>query len=287
MSPATLRRLLPHSLDAIRELLGRANDIPYDLPAIAEEKCFGRGAGGEPLCIGAFVDDGLVALAVTAGHYLRLIAVDPDHRRRGIGSLLVRSSEEAIRLQGAPRLILAAEPGNYFTAGPLESDHETRGWLERRGFTPGTVAINLIAPLNDLPQTEQQRIVRADSAMRNRVEEFVTREFSRLWTLEISPAWNEVSPPLFVALDDAGEVIGFSAHDVNNRGLGFYGPAGVAPADRGRGTGRALLLASLRDLKERGYSSAVIPWVSSVEFYAKVAGATVAHRFVSYSRKLG
>src|ERR1700716_3593669 len=42
-----IRAALRADLPRIRELLARANDMPYDLAAVAEEKCFERGFEGE------------------------------------------------------------------------------------------------------------------------------------------------------------------------------------------------------------------------------------------------
>ena len=35
-------------LPRLRELFARANDAPYDLVRVAEEKCFGAGVSGSP-----------------------------------------------------------------------------------------------------------------------------------------------------------------------------------------------------------------------------------------------
>src|ERR1700687_2819618 len=95
-------------LPQIRELLGRANDMPYDLARVAEEKCFGAGYEGEPQ---ARIYGNFEGIAVTCGKYLRILAVDRNRRRRGIGSELLRDAES----RGA--WVVAAEPGNYFTPG--------------------------------------------------------------------------------------------------------------------------------------------------------------------------
>ncbi|MCU0514526.1 MAG: N-acetyltransferase [Anaerolineae bacterium] len=57
--------------------------------------------------------------------------------------------------------------------------------------------------------------------------------------------------------------------------VSFFGPTGVAAAARGRGTGRALLLACLHDMRAQGYGYAIIGAVGPVDFYAQHAGATL------------
>ena len=83
----------------------------------------------------------------------------------------------------------------------------------------------------------------------------------------------------FIA-SEGEQVTGFAVHDVNNRGLGFFGPTGVAPSMRGRGLGCSLLLASLADLHRMGFARAVIPWTDALEFYRRCAAAAPEHRFV-------
>src|ERR1043166_5972168 len=96
------------SLPAIVALLQRANETPYDIARVAEEKVFGRGVRGEPVVQTYEEDDRLIGIAVTCGRVLRLIAVDPDHRRRGIASQLIRGHDVHVAF---------AEAGNYFTPG--------------------------------------------------------------------------------------------------------------------------------------------------------------------------
>jgi len=55
--------------------------------------------------------------------------------------------------------------------------------------------------------------------------------------------------------------------------LGLFGPIGVAPSHRGNGTGKALLLACLLDMKLKGYGYAVVGSVKDTDFYRKTVGA--------------
>src|SRR5437868_5592672 len=73
--------------------------------------------------------------AVTGGKYLRILAVDRERRRRGIGSALLRDAES----RGAR--VIAAEPGNYFTPGILES---VVPFFTKRGFHETARTHNLI-----------------------------------------------------------------------------------------------------------------------------------------------
>jgi GNAT superfamily N-acetyltransferase len=67
-------------------------------------------------------------------------------------------------------------------------------------------------------------------------------------------------------------LIGFACYDTVARGM--FGPEGVLPQDRGRGIGKALLLACMHAMADAGYAYAVIAWAGPIDFYCKVVGAT-------------
>lgn len=87
---------------------------------------------------------------------------------------------------------------------------------------------------------------------------------------EVETAFARVPVTCFIAVrDDA--MLGFACYDVTCRNL--FGPEGVAAAERGRGLGRALLLAALHAMRSAGYAYAIIGGVGPAEFYTKVVGA--------------
>ena len=103
------------------------------------------------------------------------------------------------------------------------------------------------------------------------VLDWVRADFSAAWATECETAFAASPPSCFIAVK-AG-VIGFACHDCTRRN--FFGPTGVAPAERGSGVGRALLLACLHAMRERGYAYAVIGGVGPAEYYARAVGATL------------
>lgn len=267
----TLRLATPDDLPRLRELFAHANDAPYDLAAVAEEKCFGDGIAGAPVTTVAEESGRLRAAAVRCGKWLRLLIVDREARRQGLGSRLL---EEGIS-------VVAAEPGNYFTPGVALSDEGSRAFFRARGFAEGAVTWNLEVELGDVTAGDDVRRPSHDEA--ERVLAFVERAFGRIWRFEAAKAFEREVPPAFIAEKD-GELAGFAVHDVNNRGLGWFGPTGVEPGMRGRGVGGKLLLASLSDLRRLGYARAIIPWTDALDFYRKAAGANPAQQFVSMQR---
>lgn len=271
------------------DLFVRSNDTPYEFRTVAEEKCYGAGHAGEPVHVLADEGGVLAGAAVVCGRYLRFLAVAPEQRRRGIGGRLLATVEEWLRERRETKAVVGGEPGNYFVPGVLRGDASAVGFFTRRGYHVTGEAVNLVAELTGRPVESPRAagvvIARANEANRERALEFISREFGELWRFEVSHAFLDPAPPLFLA-SDGGELVGFSAHEVNNRGLGFYGPAGVRRDHRGGGIGAALLETSLNDLAARGYRRTVIPWVSSIPFYERVAGARVSEIFATMQKEL-
>jgi GNAT superfamily N-acetyltransferase len=253
-----IRNAQRHELDDLRALLADANDTPYDIRIVAEEKCFGRGLAGEPL-VRVFEDSGrLRGAAVRCGKYLRLIGVARDSRRRGVGTALLRDA--------GPEVI-AAEPGNYFTPGVLESDAGTIAFLRARGYGERRTTWNMEVDCGSaLPQSEHGGEP-PPSAL-----EFIERHFGAAWRFEAGRGHVVFR-----------EGIGFAAYEANNRGLGTFGPTGVVPSQRGHGYGRDLTLAALNGLRRLGFARAIIPWTDAPSYYANVCGAKAAHRFVTFA----
>jgi predicted N-acetyltransferase YhbS len=102
------------------------------------------------------------------------------------------------------------------------------------------------------------------------VREFVAENFARSWADEISGGLARRPVTVFVALRE-GRLVGFAAYECTRKD--FFGPTGVIESERGRGVGRALLVASLWGLRELGYAYAVIGGVGPAEFYERAVGA--------------
>ncbi|HEX7680851.1 MAG TPA: GNAT family N-acetyltransferase [Thermoanaerobaculia bacterium] len=259
-------------LPRIAALFAKANDAPYDVVRVAEEKCFGAGVSGdaEVRIYGDFA-----GVSVTCGKALRILAVDREQRRRGIGSALLGEAEA----RGAR--IVAAEAGNYFTPGVVSSDTATIEFFTRRRYKEIARTQNLVAEVES--GAWEKGVVRATHATRERVLGFIENEFGRIWRFEASHAF-ENDPATLVYVEADGDIAGFAAHEANNRGLGFFGPTGVARAHRGKGLGARLLRASLADLHRLGYERVIIPWTDAIDFYRKACGAVVSDHFVTLAR---
>jgi GNAT superfamily N-acetyltransferase len=104
------------------------------------------------------------------------------------------------------------------------------------------------------------------------VRTFVAENFSPKWADEMSVGFARQPISVYIATIDR-ELAGFAAYECTRRG--FFGPTGVLQSARGKGIGKALLLASLWSLRELGYVYAIIGAAGPVRFYQKTVGAII------------
>jgi GNAT superfamily N-acetyltransferase len=147
-----------------------------------------------------------------------------------------------------------------------------------------------LAPALDALAAQRTTVRRAQAAERHLVTAFAAAHGSRGWASECEAAFARLPLACFVAVEDpaspaptepppaAGgydtrprELVGFACYEATCRD--FFGPQAVRPDRRGRGLGRALLLAALHAMRDEGYAYAIIGWASEPEFYRRVAGA--------------
>ena len=131
--------------------------------------------------------------------------------------------------------------------------------------------VNLLK-LAEREETQEFIVRRAQPFESSAVRDFVATNFSTSWADEISVGFARQPVSVYIATV-ARELVGFSAYECTRRG--FFGPTGVVEAAQHKGIGKALLLASLRGLREMGYVYGIIGAAGPVEFYQKTVGAIV------------
>lgn len=129
-----------------------------------------------------------------------------------------------------------------------------------------------LPPMHDTQSQHNIVIRRALAPEKHLILSWIEVHFSAYWVSECDVALNRQPVSCFIATHE-GNLIGFGCYDTTRRG--FFGPTGVDESARGRGTGKALLLACLHDMWAQGYGYAVIGGVGPIEFYEKAVGATV------------
>ncbi|MFH0901371.1 MAG: GNAT family N-acetyltransferase [Pseudomonadota bacterium] len=299
------------ALDDAKNVLARASRF---LPAatVAAEKLFGRYPQAVPgVTVGAWlaVENTsvarrlpLVGVMAAAGSWIRLLAVDPSSRGQGIGTALLAEAARIAKCSstGTARLRTGDQPGNYLAPGVDDRDEATIDWLLRRGFRVVGENHNMSVPLRKNELVSRQRSDEMDRALRasgyqirraqvpetHQLAAWVRGCFSEAWAFEVERALaNGPHPGVHVAL--AGEAyVAFAAHDGNNQGLGWFGPAGTLAEHRGRGIGQALLLRCLLDVAGADVETGTIAWIGPLEFYRRTVGAIPDRRFLVLERQL-
>jgi mycothiol synthase len=252
--------------------------LPHDrVDVVSGEKLFGSNGLRSSQTLGAEVDGALVGLIAAAGRWVKLLAVEERHRRRGVGSLLLSQvSGEKLRVMD--------HPGNYLSPGVDVRYREARAFFAARGFREIGEVENIRAPLPapppfDVPGYDLRRATPDDEP---RLLEWVAKAFHPVWSFEVGRALAGPRRAVHVALHH-GAFVAFAAADGNNQGLGWFGPAGTDPAHRGKKLGESLLLRCLDDV--RGLpEGGVIAWIGPKAFYGKACSAADDRRFVTLER---
>ncbi len=101
---------------------------------------------------------------------------------------------------------------------------------------------------------------------------WVRENFGEHWANECDVAFSNHPVSCYIALEN-GKLVGFACYEATAKN--FFGPTGVLESQRGKGVGKALLIACLNDMKTMGYAYAIIGGVGPAEFYSKAVGATL------------
>ncbi len=223
---------------------------------------------------------------------IKLIAVEPAFQRTGVGSTLLNEAERELAQRGATAIRVGESFPNYLTPGVDLRYAAALAFFASHGYALLAEAVNLEVDLGAWQATHQEPRSLPNGVNIRRATPDDMPAIAVLISTHWPPWWGEVSQalvndPATLFLAWQGEtVLGFAAHDANNRSTGWFGPMGTAPEARGKGIGVALLHAALEDMSESDYRHATIPWVGPVEFYERHAGATLSRTFQRFHKSL-
>lgn len=294
----TLRALRHDETDAAHALWTRS--APHDAisATLFAEKVWGEPAG---TALAADLDGQLAGVGVgvlwtvpdAVRGSLRLLAVAPGARRRGVGTALLDALADDLRQRGATVLRVAEAAPNYLTPGVDVRYDAAPAFFEAQGFGVLGESVNLGVDLArdwDTHADEARLAQVGVDVRRGRPDDrdaigvLLDAQWPA-WHAEVAVALAQPEPPIHLATRGA-TVLGFAAHSTNNAELGWFGPMGTAPAARGLGIGAILLARCLADLRQRGLDRATIAWAAALPFYERACGATVARRFRRFERAL-
>lgn len=243
-----------------------------------EESCFGPGAeafgGPDGAVVWMHRDFGTVRTG-----WILLLAVDPRHRRTGIGRALVEEVVARARRAGVGELHTGNCAPRYVWPGVDLTSTAALAFFQDLGFEAYDHGLNMTIPTTfraDAPTGITVERETGDGAVA-----LARREFPH-WVDEIERGTRRGTT--FAARDTSGATVAFGAHSVNRRA--WIGPMATDPHQRRHGTGHAILAALAEDVASSGGEThAEIAWVAPVPFYAK-AGAVASRAFRMHRRHL-
>lgn len=226
--------------------------------------------------------------------YIKLMAVAKQYRQQGIARRMYQQLEEQFAARGVEVVRIYDVPKNYFMPGIDPRYTEAVCFARRLGFQKFGDTANLSVQLqeNSWDTASKEKtllkegiaVARAGQKDYDEVMELVDTQWP-LWHYEVANAWKDEPASLHIARLN-GRVKAFSAHNANNKGIAWFGPMGTHADMRGKGIGSILLFRCLKDMQQRGYEKAIIPWVGPVEFYAHYANAFIDRVFWRYEKSL-
>lgn len=109
----------------------------------------------------------------------------------------------------------------------------------------------------------------------SRLHKWIVERFGINWFHEFEIAYSRQPVTAFVAVRGSlyDAYMGFAAYDCVWRG--GFGPTAVDESERGKGIGRALLMACLHAARNEGYVYYQIAGTGPAEFYRKAVGAEI------------
>jgi GNAT superfamily N-acetyltransferase len=213
------------------------------------------------------------------GAHVRLLAVDPPARGRGLGHELLASAETWAASAGHRVLITGADPPYFLWPGVPSSETSLLCLLERRRYARAETNFNMEVDLGQIPGDPGGHAL-ASPADREEMDQWMATHWSN-WRPEVLRALDKGN--LVVARDEQGTLSAFCAFEVNRRGL--LGPVAVRPDLMGRGKGKGVLLGALHELLRRGATHVSVVWVGPIPPYAALGGH-VTDTFFVYRKEL-
>jgi GNAT superfamily N-acetyltransferase len=233
--------------------------------------------------------------------FITAFGVNPDYRRRGVGSALLAAADEFFRQRNRRIVCLAPYTPNYFVPG-VDKDRYAEGvaFLTKRGFTEyseGIAADALISKFEmPAPVLAKERELASQGIIVRHYQpddlvdyiEFQRQHMPGPWVEDarrnlIEMTWGRFPADAIWLAIDRGQIIGFCQNEHEH-----FGPFGVADAYQGRGIGSVLLARTLYQMRLNGCHSAWVLWTGERALkgvYGRL-GFSLTRRFAIMKKEL-
>jgi beta-N-acetylhexosaminidase len=222
-----------------------------------------------------------------------VVAVDPAHRRWGVGRVLLDGALARLRVGGVRRVQLGGGGHTYFWPGVPVDLPDAWPFFAALGWAEAERSFDLVCPLRDyappaavLARVRAQGITVGEAAPGDLPAVLAfEREHFPGWLSGFERATGAGAPRTVVlARAAAGGVLGTALvgppapagppvvvwDDLLGPDTGTIGGVGVAPAARGRGVGLALAAHATEVLRTRGAARSHAGWTWLVDWYGRL-----------------
>ncbi len=194
------------------------------------------------------------------GAHIRLLAVDPTARRRGVGHALVKAAEDWAISAGQTSMTTGADPPYFLWPGVPSTETALMCLFERRHYGRIETNYNMDVDLDAIPEDPEGHYL-AGPQDRQDMDEFMAANWPN-WRAEVLRALDKGNLELAREEGRTGPVSAFCAFEVNRRGL--LGPVAVRVELMGQGRGKGVLVGALHELRRRGADRISVVWVGPV-----------------------
>lgn len=220
--------------------------------------------------------------------WISSLAVEPGCQGKGWGGRLYGRAEEALKKAGIKKVILGGEANNFFSGIPQPEPRKIE-FFRKQGFVLNEEEhYDLMADVSAIDFEKYGALAGEEGKFsyrpckktdRDALDAFFAKSFPDRWRYEVMGYVDGGGDPgNVIALMDGDGVAGFCKINISDSrdnetlygvNRGSLGPIGISEDVRGRGLGRSLLLASLKELKRRGARNVLIDWTILKDFYGQ------------------
>ena len=216
-----------------------------------------------------------------------LLCVDKNHRNKGIGSKLLKQSENHI-MKNFDKVTLGLSKNTYLFCGvPLGEDYDSQSFFQKRGYSDNGISFDMTIDLSKYSHKQELDSHNDNIIIRRRRKDIEDLEKAKKCGDAIQMGWGDIykeSSDLIVAEVD-GEIVGGVIVDPDScmftksiKDAGTIGCVGVTKEYREHGVGMTLSQHAVSSLKDSGCKTCFIGYTYLDKWYGKLG----AIKYVDY-----